>query len=63
LIEDNFDYLVASQVETSAQSEPLFGGIEDDAGDPFLIAVQIDDARAPLQDHTFRAGLSNKPEV
>jgi len=42
-IEDNFHHLAASQMETSAQPKPVFGGIEDEARESFLVSVEIDD--------------------
>jgi hypothetical protein len=55
-IKDNFDKLSAPKVETSAQPVTFFRGIEDETGEPSLIAVQIDDeAGAPLQHHALRA--------
>jgi hypothetical protein len=45
----------APKVEISAQPVTFFRGIEDETGEPFLIAVQIDDeAGGPLQYHTLR---------
>ncbi len=41
-IEDNFDQLATPKVETSAQPETFFRGIEDEAGEPLRLAVQID---------------------
>jgi len=55
-IEDNFDHVAAPKVETSAQPETLFRGIEDEAGEPLRLAVQIDDQTgAPPRYHTLRA--------
>jgi hypothetical protein len=55
-IEDKFDHLAAPKVETPAQPEAFFRGIEDEAGEPLRLAVQIDDqAGAPLGHHTLRA--------
>jgi hypothetical protein len=55
-IEDKFDHLAARKVETSAQPETFFRGIEDQAREPLRLAIQIDDqAGAPLRHHTFRA--------
>jgi hypothetical protein len=55
-VEDQFDYLAASKVETSAQAETLFRGIEDKAWEPRRLAVQVDDqAGASLRHHTLRA--------
>jgi hypothetical protein len=42
-IEDKFDHLAAPKVETSAQPETFFRGIEHEAGEPLRFAVQIDD--------------------
>jgi hypothetical protein len=42
-IEDNFDQLAAPNVETSAQPETFFRGIEDEAGEPLWLALQIND--------------------
>ena len=48
-IGDKFDHLAALKVENSPQPETFFRGIEDEAGEPLLVAVQIDDqAGAPL---------------
>jgi hypothetical protein len=55
-IADKFDHLAAPKVENSAQPETFFRGIEDEAGEPLLVAVQIDDqAGAPLRHHPLRA--------
>jgi hypothetical protein len=55
-IEDKFYRLAAPKVETSAQRETFFRGIEDEAGEPPLVAIQIDDqAGSTLQHHTLRA--------
>jgi hypothetical protein len=55
-IEDNIDHLAAPKVGSSAQPEAFFRGIEDKAGEPLLVAVQIDDqAGAPLRHHPLRA--------
>jgi len=55
-IEDKFDHMAASKVETSAQPEAFFRGIEDEAREPLWLTVQIDDqAGAPLQHQTVRA--------
>ena len=61
-IEDKFDHLAAPKIETSAQSETFFRGIEDEAGEPLGLSVQIDDqAGAPLRHHTLRAaGLEDR---
>src|SRR6266849_4679123 len=50
-IEDKFDHLAAPKVETSAQPETFFRGIEDEAGEPLRLAVQIDDQAAALLRH------------
>ena len=51
-LEDEFDHLAASKVETSAQPETFFRGIEDEAGESLRLAVQIDDyTGAPFQHH------------
>src|SRR6266850_650612 len=43
-------------VETSAKPEAFLRGIDDQTGEPPLVAVQIDDqARAPLRYHPLRA--------
>jgi hypothetical protein len=55
-VEDKFDHLAAPKVETCAQPEAFFRGIEDEAGEPLRLAVQIDyQAGAPLQHYTLRA--------
>ncbi len=55
-IEDKFDHLAPPEVETSAQPETFFRGIEGEAGEPVRLTVQIDDqAGPPLQHHTLRA--------
>jgi hypothetical protein len=55
-IEDKFDHLAAPKVESSAQPESVFRGIEDEAGEPLLVAGQIDyQAGAPLRHHPLRA--------
>src|SRR5258708_2428050 len=55
-VEDKFDHLAAPKVETSAQPEAFFRGIEDEARGPLWLTVQIDDqAGAPLQHQTLRA--------
>jgi len=55
-VEDKFDHLAVPKIETSAQPETFFRGIEDQAGEPLRLAVQIDDqAGAPLRHHTLRA--------
>jgi hypothetical protein len=55
-IEDKFDHMAAPKIETSAQPETFFRGIEDEAREPLRLAVQIDDqAGAPLQHDTLRA--------
>src|SRR5712664_1635627 len=55
-IEDNFDHLAALKGETSAQPETFFRGIDDQAGEPLRLAVQIDDQTgAPPRHHTLRA--------
>ena len=61
-IEDKFDHLAAPKVENSAQPETFFRGIEEEAREPSLVAVQIDDqAGAPLRNHPLRvAGLGNR---
>jgi hypothetical protein len=61
-IEDKFDHLAAPKLETSAQPETFFRGIEDEAGEPLRLAVQIDDQTgAPLRHHTLRAaGLGER---
>jgi hypothetical protein len=61
-IEDKFDHLASPEVETSAQPETFFRGIEDEAKEPLRLTVQIDDqAGAPLQHHTLRAaGFADK---
>ena len=49
LVEDKFDRLAAPKMENPAQPETFFRGIEDEAGESLLVAVQIDDqAGAPL---------------
>jgi len=51
-IEDKFNNLAAPQWEISAQAETFLRRIEDEAREPPLIAVQIDDqASAPLRHH------------
>ncbi|HET8921916.1 MAG TPA: hypothetical protein VFN26_02850, partial [Candidatus Acidoferrum sp.] len=48
--------LAAPKVETSTQPETFFRGIEDEAGEPLGLPVQIDDqAGAPLRRNTLRA--------
>jgi len=42
-IEDKFDQLSGPKFEISAQPEPFLRGIEDQAGEPLRLAVQIDD--------------------
>jgi hypothetical protein len=42
-IKDKFDRLAAPNIERSAQPESFFQGIEDGAGKPLWLAVQIDD--------------------
>ncbi len=42
-VEDKFDHLAVPKIETSAQPETFFRGIEDQAGEPLRLAVQIDD--------------------
>jgi hypothetical protein len=55
-VQDKFDELTAPKVESSAQPESFFRGIEDEAGNPFRFAVQIDNqASAPLRDYALRA--------
>jgi hypothetical protein len=55
-VEDKFKHLAAPKVETSAQPEAFFRGIEDEAGVSRRLAVQIDDkAGAPLRHNTLRA--------
>ena len=55
-VEDKFDHLAAPKVETSAQPEAFFRGIEDEAREPLWLTVQIDDqAGAPLRHQTLRA--------
>ena len=51
VVEDKFDHLAPpNKVETSAQPEAFFRGIEDEAGESLRVAVQIDDqAGAPLR--------------
>ncbi len=51
-IEDKFDHLAAPKVETSAQSETFFRGIEDEAGEPLRLPVQIDNYAGRLFDIT-----------
>ena len=54
-IEDEFNHLAAPQWEIPAQPETFFRGIEDEAREPPLIAVQIDDqASALLRHHAIR---------
>ena len=62
LIEDKFDHLAALELETSTQPESFFRRIKDEAGEPPLVAVQVDDqAGASLQHHTLRAaGFGNR---
>lgn len=43
LVQDDFDNLAAPEVEIAAQPESIFGGIENQAGQPFLLAVEVDD--------------------
>src|SRR5260370_7200580 len=43
LVQDDFDNLAAPEVEIAAQPESIFGGIENQAGQPFLVAVEVDD--------------------
>jgi hypothetical protein len=43
LIDGKFDHLASPEVETSAQPETFFRGIEDEAGESLRLAVQIDD--------------------
>ena len=64
-IEDKFYGLAAPKVKTSAQPETLFRGIEDEAGEPLLVAVQINDqAGAPLRQHTLHeAGFADRKAV
>ena len=50
-IEDKFDHLAAPKVETSAQPETFFRGIEHEAGEPLRLAVQIDDQAGALPRH------------
>jgi hypothetical protein len=61
-IEDKFDHLAALNMETSAQPETYFREIEDEAGEPLLVAVQADDqVGAPLRHHSRRlAALGNR---
>ena len=55
-VDDKFDQLAALKVEASAQPEALFRGIEDEAGEPLRLAVEIDyQAGSPLRHHTLRA--------
>lgn len=42
-IEDKFDHLATLKVETSAQPETFFRGIEDQAGVSLRLAIKIDD--------------------
>ena len=42
LIEDDFDNFAAPQMETSAQMEPVFRGIENKARHSLLVSVEID---------------------
>jgi len=52
-VEDKFDHLAAPKVETSAQPEAFYRGIEDEAREPLWLAVQIDDqGGAPVRRHT-----------
>ncbi len=59
VIEDEFDNLPASQAESPVQPEPAIRGIHDQAGNPFLVPVQIDDQagallrRDPLESAAF----------
>jgi hypothetical protein len=56
LIDGKFDHLASPEVETSAQPETFFRGIEDETGESLRLTVQIDDqAGAPLRHHTLRA--------
>ncbi len=43
LVQDDFDNLAAPEVEITAQAESEFRGIENQAGQPFLVAVEVDD--------------------
>jgi hypothetical protein len=47
-IEDEFDHLAAPKVGNSAQPETFFRGIEDEAGEPLLVAIEIDDQAGAL---------------
>jgi hypothetical protein len=52
LIEDKFDHLAAPKMETTAQPKSFFRGIQEEAGESPLVAVQIDNqAAAPLRHH------------
>jgi hypothetical protein len=58
-VEDKFDDLATPNVESSAQPEAVFRGIEDEAWEPPGPAFQIDDqAGRPFGLHTFRAASS-----
>jgi len=63
--EDKFDHLAAHKVETYAQPKTFFRGIEDQAGEPLRLPVQIDDqAGALLRHHPLRAaGFGNREAV
>ena len=58
-VDDKFDHLAApNKVETSAQPEAFFGGIEDEARESLRLAVQTDDqAGAPLRHRSRRAAV------
>src|SRR5260370_27687245 len=43
LVQDDFDNLAAPEVEIAAQSESIFGGIQNQAGQSFLVTVEVDD--------------------
>lgn len=50
-IEDKLDHLAAPEVQTSAQPKTFFRGIEDETGEPLLVAAQIDDQTGGLLRH------------
>ncbi len=43
LVQDDFDNLAAPEVGIAAQSESIFGGIQNQAGQSFLVTVEVDD--------------------
>src|SRR5260370_1214775 len=62
LVQDDFDNLAAPEVEITAQAESEFRGIKNQAGQPFLVTVEVDDQTGTRfgEDALGAAALGNR---